>query len=84
MMTSRPSQKWYREKGDVELADRTIDTFYAWLLEIKRRTSERRPVFREIRRVLLKPFPYKVYYRVDGNFVVAVLLIHSARRPGLV
>ena len=42
------------------------------------------PVYQEFRRVLLKRFPYALYFRIAGQTVVAFMVIHGARNPKLI
>ncbi len=39
-------------------------------------------VFRHTRRTLLNRFPYAIYYRVKGETVVIVAVVHTRRHPG--
>ena len=36
---------------------------------------------RNTRRVLLRRFPYAVYFAVEGDFVVALAVVHASRNP---
>ena len=36
---------------------------------------------RQTRRVLLRRFPYAMYYRVDGDLVIVVACMHGRRDP---
>src|SRR5688572_147011 len=75
---------WYEEMGGRELADRFIENFYLVLPGVSRNAEMHRKLFREYCRIVLRPFPYKLYYRVAGNSVVVALVIHCARDPRLV
>jgi plasmid stabilization system protein ParE len=37
--------------------------------------------YRKFRRVLLKRFPYALFYRIDKNRMVIVAVLHQARDP---
>src|SRR5207302_32906 len=39
------------------------------------------PLKRDLRHMVLKRFPYAVYYRVSGNNVLVIALIHGKRHP---
>lgn len=32
--------------------------------------------------VTMKPYPYRLVYRVDGERVIVVAMVHGSRRPG--
>ena len=38
-------------------------------------------VYQDIRRALTRRFPYALYYRVEGNEVVVVGVLHTRRDP---
>ncbi|WP_249013126.1 type II toxin-antitoxin system RelE/ParE family toxin [Marinobacter sp. M3C] len=41
------------------------------------------PVFyKDIRRVLLKRFPFGVYFRIEAQTVQVIAVIHGSRHPG--
>jgi len=40
-------------------------------------------IHRNTRRLLLRRFPYCLYYRVIGEQIVVVACFHSSRKPGL-
>ena len=75
--------QWYDEEGYVRLGDRFLAVFYSILPHIQEQGEIRRPVYEDFRRVLLNPFPYAVYYRYHGDWVVVSLVIHAARNPRL-
>ena len=72
---------WYDEEGYAGLGDRFIATYYAYLSHLQRSGEIYRMVYSEFRRVLLRPFPYALYYRYHGDLVVISLVIHAARSP---
>jgi plasmid stabilization system protein ParE len=76
----REAVDWYDLRDD-ELGDRLENEFYAALSKIAAHPLMHQSVYKEFRRVLLKPFPYLLYYRLDGGTVVVVLLFHAARNP---
>jgi hypothetical protein len=72
---------WYDQEGGRELGDRFVALFYSKLLTAAGKPEAHGKAYGEFRRILLKPFPYKLYFRVVGREVVFVLLIHAARDP---
>lgn len=41
------------------------------------------PVYRDVRKALVKPYPYSVIYRIRGNRVVVLAVFHSKRAPNI-
>ena len=39
------------------------------------------PYYRDFRRVLTDRFPYKVFYRIEGQAVIVFRILHAARDP---
>jgi hypothetical protein len=74
---------WYASEGNRGLGDRFVATFYSYLLEIERSGEIYRTVYLDFRKILLRPFPYSVFYRLHQNTWVVTLAIHAARRPRL-
>ena len=71
---------WYEDQL-AGLGSRFIDSFYATLPEMTQNPLIYRPVYREFRRILLRPFPYAAYFRLHGDVTVVVLVFHTARNP---
>lgn len=72
---------WYDQKGFRGLGDRFVATFYACIGETQEHGEIHRVVYSDFRRVLLKPFPYLLYYRYHGESLIISLVIHGARDP---
>lgn len=75
--------RWYDEEGYAGLGERFLAVFYAVLPKIQQQGEIHRAVYGDFRRILLNPFPYAVYYRYHGDWVVVSLVIHAARNPRL-
>jgi toxin ParE1/3/4 len=39
------------------------------------------PIFEDVRRVLVRRFPYGVYYKVDADLIVVIAVYHTRRNP---
>ena len=39
------------------------------------------PVFRDVRRALVRQFPYSVFYRIRGGRVVVLAVFHNKQNP---
>lgn len=75
---------WYHREGYVGLGDRFIAAFHSHVLHVQQTGEIYRVVYSDFRRILLKPFPYSLYYRYHGEFLVVTLVIHAARNPKLI
>ena len=75
--------RWYDEEGHEGLGDRFISVFYSYVFHIQQHGGAYSIVYDDFRRVLLKPFPYALYYRSHRDWLVVSLVIHTARSPRL-
>lgn len=71
---------WYdaRERG---LGRDFLRAFRAATDLLKRNPLHYQIVFAEMRRVLLRRFPYGVFYEIHGSDVVVLGCMHEARNP---
>ena len=72
--------EWYDLHAGA-VSDRLEHEFFSAVSKIAALPLTYPPIYREFRRVLLKPFPYLLYYRPDGDEVVVTLLFHASRNP---
>ena len=72
---------WYDEEGYVGLGDRFIATFQTYLPTIRDNGGIHRIGYHEFRKILLRPFPYTVFYRLHADTWIVTLVIHAARDP---
>lgn len=42
-----------------------------------------RTVYQDFRRILVRPFPYSVFYKLHEDEWIVALVIHATRQPGL-
>ncbi len=71
---------WYHQHSPTA-ARRFLDAVDHAITEITE-TPERYPVVRgRLRRILLRGFPYAVYYKVYPSLISVVGVIHGHRRP---
>lgn len=78
----RRAHDWYDERcpglGDDFLAD-LAET----LLRLEGDPERFPPYYRGFRRVLARRFPYKVFYRIDGQSLIVFRILHGAQdHPG--
>lgn len=71
---------WYDGDGYPGLGDRFIATFYGYLSEIQENGSIYRTAYLDFHKVIIRPFPYSVFYRLCEDVWVVTLVTHSARR----
>jgi hypothetical protein len=74
---------WYDREGYPGLGDRFIGAFYACLPRIQQDGEVFRAVYRDFRKMLIRPFPYTIFYRLCADTWIVTLVIHAARRPQL-
>ncbi len=74
---------WYDEQKYPGLGDRFLDTFYASLSHIQQNGEIYRAAYKNSRKILIRPFPYSVYYRLHSKIWIVTLVIHAARKPSL-
>ena len=69
---------WYEEKS-AGLGKEFLRMFYAFAAEIPRNPLRYPKVHRQIRRRLLRRFPYAIYFNIKGDAVILFGLFHCAR-----
>ena len=76
----KEASRWY--EGEQEgLGGRFEETFFQALSIAAGNPETFLKAHGEFRRILLKRFPYALYFRIQENTVVFVLLFHGARDP---
>jgi len=74
---------WYDDQKYPGLGDRFLDTFYASLSHVQQDGGIYRAAYQDFRKILIRPFPYSVYYHLHSNIWIVTLVIHAARKPAL-
>ena len=74
---------WYETKSP-GLGEEFLRMFYACAGDLSRNSLLYRKVYGEIRRRLLRRFPYAIYFMVKGEHVIVTGLFHCARDPRIV
>lgn len=72
---------WYDEKGYLGLGDRFIETFYSCIPHLLESGTIYSTSYLAFHKILLKPFPYFVFYRYHENLLVVALVIGASRKP---
>ena len=75
--------EWYDVGGYLGLGDRFTATFYSFLPEIQKSGEIYRKAYLDFRKILIRPFPYSVYYRLHDDTWIVALVIYAAGRPSL-
>jgi plasmid stabilization system protein ParE len=71
---------WYEEQQTglgVEFADRVQAVFQS----IAAMPESHPAVYRDVRKALVRPFPYSVIYRIRGGRVVVLSVFHNKHDP---
>jgi len=71
---------WY-EKQKLSLGDEFLDCVDKILNRICLMPESYAIVYRDIRRAVVKRFPYAIYYRVVSSRVIVIAIFHSRRDP---
>lgn len=76
----RETFRWYREQGQ-GLEYEFRGSLDACLARVRRGPKEYARVHHEIRRALLKRFPYAVFFVVDESEIAIIGVVHGRRDP---
>jgi plasmid stabilization system protein ParE len=74
---------WY-ETAATGLGHEFLRSYFIALASVQRQPLLHRKVYQRFRRILLERFPYVLYFQVDQDSIVILLLIHGARDPVLI
>lgn len=75
------AMQWYRDQRQ-GLEDEFFLAFDATVSKIRRAPHSFPVVHQELRRALLRRFPYGVYYLVEGDAITVTAIFHAKRDPG--
>lgn len=70
------ARDWYRRK-EVRLGDDFLDAVAVAMRRLEEDPKRERPYYRNFRRIILRRFPYKVFYQVIGDRVVVFRVLHA-------
>lgn len=74
------AMKWYDDQRD-GLGDEVLVCVGEAIATIRRIPLVPRVVFQNLRRVLVRRFPYAVFYRVSAEQLTVVAVYHTSRDP---
>lgn len=72
--------RWYSEQRS-PLGDELLDEVFATIRNVVSSPFKYPVVFRRTRRALVRRFPYGVYFRLTGQTVVIIAVLHTRRDP---
>lgn len=71
---------WYRERG-LGLAEEFRRSLDSCLAKIQRLPESNPAVHRDVRRALLRRFPYGIFYVYEGDVATVLACFHAKRDP---
>ncbi len=74
------AKAWYDRKRD-GLGDEFVLCVEDAMDRIRRTPEGAAEVYPGVRRVVVRRFPYGVYYKVDANHIAVIAIYHSRRDP---
>ncbi|MDA3787956.1 MAG: hypothetical protein PF503_05640 [Desulfobacula sp.] len=74
------SYLWYEEKT-LGLGEEFLRMFYARAAELSYNALLYQKVYGDVRRCLLRRFPYAIYFKIEGNAIIVIGLFHCAGNP---
>jgi toxin ParE1/3/4 len=76
----RDAVEWYALRNRTAAVG-LIDSAYAAIARIRDNPLLGSPVESGVRRILLKPYPYSVFYTAEGRHIRIIAFAHQRRRP---
>jgi toxin ParE1/3/4 len=73
---------WYRERG-LSLAKEFRQSLDSCLASIQSLPESHSVVHRDIRRALMKRFPYGLFYVKEGDVITVLACFHAKRDPAI-
>jgi toxin ParE1/3/4 len=70
--------QWYEDQS-TGLGDKFISAVGEAVADLRTAADRQRDYYRGFRRVLLRAFPYKVFYRVEQDRVIIFRILHGSR-----
>ncbi|MFM2429512.1 MAG: hypothetical protein RLZZ511_725 [Cyanobacteriota bacterium] len=70
--------EWY-ESQRPELGDEFLECIHQQVNLICQVPEAYRVIYRDVRRVLVKRFPYAIYYRIISSRIIIIAVIHTRK-----
>jgi plasmid stabilization system protein ParE len=74
----RQARDWYEQQRP-GLGDEFLISVADVMLRLEREPKQTAFYYRDFRRLITGRFPYKVFYRVEGNLVIVFRVLHAGR-----
>ena len=74
------ARRWYEDRRE-GLGDEFVEHVDAAFQQVQRMPLVPAPKYQNVRRVLLKRFPYAVFYHVDDDQITVIAVYHTSRAP---
>jgi len=71
---------WYEERQE-GLGEDFLSCFETALAEVRERPLAFPVIYKTVRRILLRRFPYAIYYVVNNSAVAVIAVFHCHRDP---
>jgi toxin ParE1/3/4 len=79
----REAAQWYSiQKPGLE--DEFLESLYLSVRYLTENPYHYQQYFRQVRSVVLKRFPYRVVYKIEGNALIILAVLHTSRNPKLI
>ena len=72
--------RWYDER-DQKLGDQLLRSLYRCIASIERNPRLYPVVHRQMRRALVRRFPFQILYEIESEEIIIYAIFHSARDP---
>lgn len=76
----REAKKWYEQQRH-RLGDEIIQCVEDVFESLVPTPEMHAKVYKDVRRAVVRRFPYVVYYRVDANQITVLAVVHGRRHP---
>ena len=76
----KEAYEWYEEQR-LGLGDDFLLNIDAALCSIQREPEICAPLYKNIRRILIRRFPYSIFYMIESRKVIVMAVIHAKRHP---
>ncbi len=76
----KEAYEWYEEQR-CGLGDDFLLNIDAALCSIQREPEMYAPLYKNLRRILIRRFPYSVFYIIESRKVIVMAVIHAKRHP---
>lgn len=74
----REARQWY-ESRRAGLGDEFLDEVNRAINLLQERADQRPVYYRDFRRLVTRRFPYKIFYRIEGDRVIVFRVLHAKR-----